>query len=92
MGQLCLGSENELYKKRIKNRSPWFQRVLWAKLCSLSNSCVEVLTPSTSEYILRSGINFFFCFVNKFICTIFLDSTYKLYNMVFVFDLLHFVW
>ena len=26
-----------------------------------------------------------FCFVNEFICTIFLDSTYKRYHMIFVF-------
>ena len=64
MGQLCLGSENELYKKSIesKRHGPLFQRVLWAKLCSLSNSCVEVLTSITSEYdyVLRPGLNFFF--------------------------------
>jgi len=35
-----------------------------------------------------------FCFVNKFIGTFFffLDSTYKRYHMMFVFDLLHLVW
>ena len=27
----------------------------------------------------------YFCFVNKFICTHFLDSTYKWYHMVFLF-------
>ena len=27
----------------------------------------------------------YFCFVNKFICTLFLDSTYKWYQMIFVF-------
>ena len=34
-----------------------------------------------------------FCFVNKFIGTFFffLDSTYKRYHMMFVFDLLHLV-
>ena len=30
-------------------------------------------------------IHDYFCIVNKFICTIFLDSTYKQYYMIFVF-------
>ena len=30
---------------------------------------------------------FYFCFVNKFICTLFSDSTYKQYHMIFVFFL-----
>ena len=33
-----------------------------------------------------------FCFVNKFIYTIFSDSTYKRYHMIFVFLWLHSVW
>ena len=31
------------------------------------------------------GKPLFFCFVNRFICTIFLDSTYKQYHMIFDF-------
>ena len=36
----------------------------------------------------------YFCFVGKFTCTIFLDSKYKLYHMIFVFLCLtfHSVW
>ena len=35
----------------------------------------------------------YFCFVNKFICTIFLDSTCKPYHMIFVFlSLTYFTW
>ena len=33
-----------------------------------------------------------FCFASKFTCIIFLDSTYKLYYVIFVFLTLHCVW
>jgi len=36
------------------------------------------LLPGNHKFV------FYFCFVNKFICTLFSDSTYKQYHMIFV--------
>ena len=42
----------------------------------------------TTEWLCVLCLWFYLYFVNKFICIIFLDSTYKWYHMIFVFLLL----
>ena len=39
--------------------------------------------PGNHKFVFYNCDTFFF--VNKFICTIFLDSTYKQFHMIFVF-------
>ena len=41
--------------------------------------------PPWYPYICSLCLCLYFCFANKFICIIFLDSTYKGYYMIFVF-------
>ena len=41
--------------------------------------------PPWYPYICSLRLCFCFCFANKFICIIFLDSTYKRYYMIFIF-------
>ena len=44
---------------------------------------IPSFTPSNHKFVFY--ICDYFCFVNKFICTIFLDSTQKRYHMIFDF-------
>ena len=41
--------------------------------------------PPWYPYVCSLHLCLYFCFTNKFICTIFADSTYKRYYMIFVF-------
>ena len=41
--------------------------------------------PTFGNYVCFLHLWFYFFFVNRFICAIFLDSTYKWYHMIFVF-------
>ena len=41
------------------------------------------IPPGNHKYFLH--LYLYFCFVDKFICSLFLDSTYKQYHMIFVF-------
>ena len=40
--------------------------------------------PGNHKFVF-SICDSYFCFINKFICTIFLDFTYKWYHMLFIF-------
>ena len=79
---------------RILSRVPCaIQQVLISCLFYIQQ-CVYV-TPSLPIHPLPPRNHRFvfyvcdyFCLVNKFICTIFLDSTYKQYHMIFVFQCL----
>ena len=45
----------------------------------------QLIPPPFSPSIRSLRLRLYFCFANKFICTIFLDSTYKWYYTIFVF-------
>ena len=48
--------------------------------------------PSCYPYICSLCLCLYFCFANEFTCMIFLNSTYKWYLFIFLFDLLCCVW
>ena len=48
-----------------------------------SNFSLPPLIPSNHKFIFYICNSF--CFVDKFMCSLFLDSTYKRYHMIFVF-------
>ena len=74
---------------------PCCYSVLYIVVCICQS---QLLSYAFSSSPLVSQVCFlyicdYFCFVNKFICTIFLDSTCKPYHMIFVFlSLTYFTW
>ena len=70
--------------------SMWSHRVghNWRNLAAAAAVVVYICQPQSpnSSCIYFVHLWLYFCFVSKFICTIFLDSTYEQYRMILVFS------
>ena len=81
-----LAAEHRLQTRRLSScgSRAYLLRGMWGP----PRPGLEPVSPALAGRLSTTappGKPLFFCFVNRFICTIFLDSTYKQYHMIFDF-------